>query len=69
MDDNNNNNHINFLIQNAKFRLRYLCKSIDGMYLRWENIFKIYTDMLQKKFHSMSQERQIVIYRVRQNYI
>lgn len=48
----NNNNQMNFLIQNAEFRLQYLCEDIDGMYLGREDSVDI--NLLEKKIWSMS---------------
>lgn len=45
----NNNNQMNFLIQNAEFRLQYLYEDIDGMYLGREDSLDIYIYICWKK--------------------
>lgn len=42
--NNNNNNDINFLIPNSKFRIQIYEILIDDMYLGWKNR-EIYIDM------------------------
>lgn len=44
-----NNNHINFLVPDAKFILQYVYESLNGMYLSWEDSLEIYIEMFKKK--------------------
>lgn len=60
MMDNNDNN-ANLLIQEAEFRLQFLCESLDNMTRSWGNRLYIHIDMLEEKICSMSQEREIVV--------
>ena len=47
--NNNNNDNMNMLIQEAEFRLQTLYESLDDMILNWENRFNVYIEMLEEK--------------------
>ncbi len=44
-----NNNHINFLVPDAKFILQFVYESLNEMYLSWEDSLEIYIEMFKKK--------------------
>lgn len=46
---NNNNDNMNLLMEEAEFKLQFLCESLDDMILSWENRLDVYRNMLEEK--------------------
>ena len=45
----NNNDNMNLLMEEAEFKLQFLCESLDHMILSWENRLDVYRNMLEVK--------------------